>query len=55
MTRPVAAPEAGNTLVGPSWTTPAGSRKTESEIPIPTANVAGTVGEKSANAGLMFD
>jgi hypothetical protein len=51
----VAPPKAGNTGVGPFWTTPAGSRKTESEIPIPAANVAGTVGEKSVNAGLIFD
>jgi hypothetical protein len=53
-TRPPAAPKPG-TRAGPFWTTPAGSRKTESEIPIPAANVAGTVGEKSANGGLMFD
>jgi hypothetical protein len=52
-TRPAALPKAGNTVIGPFWTTPVGSRKTDSEIAIPTANVATTVGEKSANTRLM--
>src|SRR5205809_1674082 len=54
-TRPAAPPKAGNTGVGPFWTTPAGSRKIQSDTPSPAAKAAGTAGEKSANARLMLD